>query len=745
MQSGIDTCQSKHMHPLLIGILLTGYVPAGSGGADGGLYFDGRGAHLSTRNLPFGSYSQLTIEVWYRNWQGPLLCQGQAGDPENSIWMSAGKPGQPRPEDASGWESSTGTNYQFNSGPGQPSKWNHLALVYDGTEQRIFLNGSLKHRTTAPKPGPFHTDRTLFIGLHDYGKRRIYGTGLLRSVRISSTARYSRTFEPADRFAVDAQTVLLYDLSRDLGNQTVADLSPGRRAATQQGTRWTAADGAGMPAGGNTQTTEQRAPAPVKVKPGPVGAAGIRALSRHLEAVRSRHELPAMAAAILVDGRHVLTAAVGERKLGSGVEVTTNDRFHLGSCTKAMTALLIERLAEEGHFQKRARVADLSPRLGLRMHEDLADLTLEHCLVHRGGFVPTDMTFDDIPENSLNLQGARARFDYARRMVARPPRCQPGARYEYSNVGHTIAAVIAEEKMKHSWELLMKKYVFAPLDMTTVGYGAAGSGDRIDQPWPHKADGEKQTPLRPGPGADNAELIGPAARIHCSMGDWAKFAVEILRAGERNRDEPPGLLSPSAYRRLLTPPFGAPGFGYAGGWSVAKSWTDGETLSHDGTNTLNFAHAWLLPRRKFGVLVATNSGISSARNACRELRTRIAADWLYGGLSSEELSKEYRRASDIREWIRRLQQNRIKDVRSRLSPEVFDYLTSDRGQSMCTALGRQGQQKRMEFLTQQTRGNRTFSVYRLTFDQSVWRLEYAHDDRRRVTWLQVQTPFEASP
>ena len=36
-----------------------------------------------------------------------------------------------------------------------------------------------------------------------------------------------------------------------------------------------------------------------------------------------------------------------------------------------------------------------------------------------------------------------------------------------------------------------------------------------------KADG---SPVDPGPGADNPVAIGPAGIVHCSIGDWAKFA-----------------------------------------------------------------------------------------------------------------------------------------------------------------------------------------------------------------------------
>jgi len=209
--------------------------------ADGGLKFDGQQAHLSTRNLPFGNYPRFTIEVWYRDWVGPILCQGQAGDPENSVWMSAGRVGQPRPEDASGWESNGGTNYQFNTGPGKPAEWNHLALVYDGAQQLIFLNGQLKRRVKSPRPGPFDAQRTFYVGLHDYGKRRVFGAGVLRALRVSKSARYTGPFKPADRLPADAQTVLLYDLADRASGQTVRDLTSGARHASLRGVKWVAA------------------------------------------------------------------------------------------------------------------------------------------------------------------------------------------------------------------------------------------------------------------------------------------------------------------------------------------------------------------------------------------------------------------------------------------------------------------------------------------------------------------------
>jgi WD40 repeat protein len=114
-------------------------------------------------------------------------------------------------------------------------------LVYDGTQQSIFLNGQLKRRVQTPKPGPFNAKRQFYVGLHDYGKRRVFGTGTLRAVRVSKSARYVAPFKPTQRLTADAKTVLLYDLSHGSSSRSVTDLSPERRNASLRGAKWVTA------------------------------------------------------------------------------------------------------------------------------------------------------------------------------------------------------------------------------------------------------------------------------------------------------------------------------------------------------------------------------------------------------------------------------------------------------------------------------------------------------------------------
>src|ERR1044071_8169839 len=58
-----------------------------------------------------------------------------------------------------------------------------------------------------------------------------------------------------------------------------------------------------------------------------------------------------MAAAVLRGERIIAQGVAGVRKRGSAEHIALDDQFHLGSCTKAMTATLAAMLVEEGKLK----------------------------------------------------------------------------------------------------------------------------------------------------------------------------------------------------------------------------------------------------------------------------------------------------------------------------------------------------------------------------------------------------------
>src|SRR5262245_2077398 len=80
----------------------------------------------------------------------------------------------------------------------------------------------------------------------------------------------------------------------------------------------------------------------------PSSGPALESLDALLEPIRAKHNVPALAAAFVRPEGTVAAGAVGVRKSGGTEAVTLDDRFHIGSCTKAMTATLIAILVERG-------------------------------------------------------------------------------------------------------------------------------------------------------------------------------------------------------------------------------------------------------------------------------------------------------------------------------------------------------------------------------------------------------------
>lgn len=161
---------------------------------------------------------------------------------------------------------------------------------------------------------------------------------------------------------------------------------------------------------------------------------------------------------------------------------------------------------------------------------------------------------------------------------------------------------------KADWEDLLRETVFAPLGITRAGFGGTGTPGKIDQPWPHGANGKPMESN--GPEVDNLPVFGPAGTVHMSLGDWAKFIAEHLagRAGKGKL-----LKKQSAYEHLHTP--ARDGEPYAFGWIALERGWGGRVLTHAGSNTMNRSVAWLAPEKGFGVIACTNSGSESAAQA----------------------------------------------------------------------------------------------------------------------------------
>ena len=96
-----------------------------------------------------------------------------------------------------------------------------------------------------------------------------------------------------------------------------------------------------------------------------------------------------MAAAVLRGERIIAQGVAGVRKRGTAERITLDDRFHLGSCAKAMTATLVAMLVEEGRLNWTTTLGELFADTVKPMHPAWEKVTLRQVLAHRSG-LPLD-------------------------------------------------------------------------------------------------------------------------------------------------------------------------------------------------------------------------------------------------------------------------------------------------------------------------------------------------------------------
>jgi CubicO group peptidase (beta-lactamase class C family) len=336
-----------------------------------------------------------------------------------------------------------------------------------------------------------------------------------------------------------------------------------------------------------------------------------------LEPIRKKHNLPALAVAVVKDGKICDRAAVGVRKYGDPTPVTIDDQFHIGSCTKSMTATLAAMFIEEGKLQWDSTIAEVLTDLKGKMDAQYESVTVAQLLTHRGGVPgkPPSAAWT----RAWSKQGAprEQRREFVASVLSQPPEAKPGTRFIYSNQGYAIVGVMLETIADKPWETLITQRLFQPLKMKSAGFGVPGAVGKVDQPWGHVRDDDKIRPVQ----SDNPPAIGPAGSVHCSLEDMARYTMIHLGHGAGDT-----LLKPESFRKLHTPPEGAD---YACGWGTPKrGWAGGTALSHAGSNTMWFLVMWLAPEKNFSVVAATNIAGPDAEKGCDEVAAAMIKKWL---------------------------------------------------------------------------------------------------------------------
>jgi len=302
----------------------------------------------------------------------------------------------------------------------------------------------------------------------------------------------------------------------------------------------------------------------------------------------------------------------GLRSVESDAPVTPTDRWHIGSCTKSMTATLAARLVEAGRIRWTTTIGEVLRQVP-GIHPACRDANLLHLFSHHAGLMrdaPGGIIFQHRPGRRV----AAERLVYVTRLLREAPIAKLGAENIYSNGGVVVAGAMLEIAGGKPYETLMREQVFAPLGMTSAGFGPPAFPDHLDAPLGHGHGPDGR--LVPAKNIRDLEspppCINPCGGVHLNLGDLLAY----LKA---HRDHPGQFLAEESWKTLHTPPFGD---GAALGWGIGG---DG-SFGHAGSNGFWWAQVQVTP---WGVVFAgaQNAATPSAISVMTQAQDAAARSW----------------------------------------------------------------------------------------------------------------------
>src|SRR4051812_41915726 len=181
------------------------------------------------------------------------------------------------------------------------------------------------------------------------------------------------------------------------------------------------------------------------------------ALEARLADLADKHEVVGASVAVM-SGDEIVEAVTGCANLRSGLPVSTDTVFQIGSITKVYTATLVMQLVDEGLVDLEAPVRTYLPEFRLADESAAGSITIRQLLSHTSG-IDGDV-FDEFGRGDDCVE------KYVDAMSSFALTTDPGALFSYCNAGYVVLGRLVELLREASWDVALRKHLLEPLGLT---------------------------------------------------------------------------------------------------------------------------------------------------------------------------------------------------------------------------------------------------------------------------------------
>ena len=173
----------------------------------------------------------------------------------------------------------------------------------------------------------------------------------------------------------------------------------------------------------------------------------------------AEHGVPGAQVAALVDG-DVVDAAAGLCNVATGVPVTTDAVFQIGSITKVWTATLVHQLANEGLLDLDRSLLEYLPQFHIADKTASATVTIRQLLCHTAGFEG-----DLFTDTGSNDDAVEKYVDTLANVAQLFP---PGDQFSYCNSGYVVLGRLVEILQGKPFNTVLRERLITPLGLEHV-------------------------------------------------------------------------------------------------------------------------------------------------------------------------------------------------------------------------------------------------------------------------------------
>ena len=268
------------------------------------------------------------------------------------------------------------------------------------------------------------------------------------------------------------------------------------------------------------------------------GKKEIAALDAYIEKSIRDWEVPGMTVSIVKDGKIILSKGYGVRNMHHPEKVDTKTIFGIASTTKAMTAMAVGMLVDEGKLNWNDKVVDYMPELRFDDAYITANTRVKDLLTHNTGLGNTDFLWyirNDLNGDEILDKVADIPMTYGFR-----------GGYVYQNIMYLAAGKLIEKVSGIPWGAFVEQRIFKPLGMAGSYPNRAASMPEKNRSTPHyKIDGNIETIQDM-----DADQVAPAGAVWSNAEDMTKWMICLLDSSKYAGGR---LVSSETYNTLFKP------------------------------------------------------------------------------------------------------------------------------------------------------------------------------------------------